>query len=423
MNQSLSHRKATQRICFKNKEGILLSNTSVHVELENHKFLFGCGAFDSLPATSDTEMGSIDFYHDGKMPEKEFFEERVEKWLKVFNYGTIPFYWGGFEPTEGDVQTDSRMRAAKMLQSRGTKVKGHPLCWHTACADWLMDYDNPTILQKQLDRIHRDVTAFRGVVDMWDVINEVVIMPIYDRYDNAITRICKDLGRVRLVKEVFDAAKAANPDSVLLINDFNLSESYKILIDGCLNAGVPISAIGLQTHQHQGYMGQKKLEEILDRFSSFGLPLHFTENTLVSGTIMPADIVDLNDYQVDEWPSTPEGEERQKQEWAEMYGILFEHPLVEAITGWDFADGAWLGAPSGLIRKDNSAKPAYHELNRLIHEEWHTKETLRTDENGILTLTGFKGRYEALIEGKTTSFWLDEAGTTKESEEILVVTV
>ena len=47
---------------------------------------------------------------------------------------------------------------------------------------------------------------------------------------------------------------------------------------------------------------------------------------------MPSDIVDLNDYQVDEWPSTPEGEERQKNEWAQMYRILFEHPLVEALT-------------------------------------------------------------------------------------------
>ncbi|MDF2612109.1 MAG: 1,4-beta-xylanase, partial [Lachnospiraceae bacterium] len=214
-----------------------------------------------------------------------------------------------------------------------------------------------------------DVTAFRGVVDMWDVINEVVIMPVYDRYDNAITRICKDLGRVRLVKEVFEAAKAANPDSILLINDFNLSESYRILIDGCLNAGVPISAIGIQTHQHQGYMGQKKLEDILERFSTFGLPLHFTENTLLSGNIMPADIVDLNDYQVDEWPSTPEGEERQKKEWAEMYRILFEHPLVEA--------------------------------------EWHTEDEMRTDENGNITLEGFKGEYEIVLQGKTIKFYLN----------------
>ncbi len=408
MNQSFTHRKAVQKVYFADKEGNRLANTSVKAKLVNHKFLFGSGAFDSLPATSDVDMGTIDFYHGDDKPQRRFFEERVEKWLDVFNYGTLPFYWGGFEPNEGEVLTDSRMRAAKMFQKNHVKVKGHPLCWHTSCANWLMEYDNATILQKQLDRIHRDVTAFRGVIDMWDVINEVVIMPVYDRYDNAITRICKDLGRVRLVKEVFDAAKAANPDAVLLINDFNLSESYRILIDGCLNAGVPISAIGIQTHQHQGYMGREKLEDILERYSVFGLPLHFTENTLVSGHIMPPEIVDLNDYQIPEWPSTPEGEERQKQEWAEMYRILFGHPLVEAVTGWDFADGAWLGAPSGLIRKDNTTKPAYHELKRLIHEEWHTEEELHTDENGMISLEGFKGDYILSVQGKEVQYTLDE---------------
>lgn len=416
---NLAHRKASQKFCIVDSQGNKLTNTAVKAKLVNHKFLFGCGAFDSLPATSEVDMSKIDFYHDKNYPSKSFFEDRVDKWLNVFNYGTIPFYWGGYEPKEGEVQTDSRMRAAKMLQENNVKVKGHPLCWHTACADWLMEYDNATILQKQLDRINRDVTAFRGVVDMWDVINEVVIMPVYERYDNAITRICKDLGRVRLVKEVFEAAKAANPDAVLLINDFNLSESYRILIDGCLNAGVPISAIGIQTHQHQGYMGREKLEDILERFSTFGLPLHFTENTLVSGDIMPSDIVDLNDYQVDEWPSTPEGEERQKKEWAQMYNILFEHPLVEAITGWDFADGAWLGAPSGLIRKDNSTKPAYDELHRLIHEEWHTEGELRTDEAGVITVEGFKGEYELDIQGKTVKVNID----SDSKEEIINVTV
>lgn len=101
-----------------------------------------------------------------------------------------------------------------------------------------------------------------------------------------------------------------------------------------------------------------------------------------------------------------------------MYRILFEHPLVEAITGWDFADGAWLGTPSGLIRKDNSTKPAYDELKRLIHEEWHTKEDLRTDEAGVITLNGFKGQYEIRVEGKTAKFDLDNS-----DEDIITITV
>ncbi len=390
MSDKLASRKAKCRLHIVDKEGKPLGNKRLQLQQTNHAFLFGCGAFDTLPYANPAEG-----------EDRAFIEDRVNKWLELYNYGTLPFYWGRFEAVEGKPETESRMNAAQFLKSRNVKVKGHPLCWHTACADWLMDYDNKTILEKQLKRIQRDVTGFKGTIDMWDVINEVVIMPIFDKYDNAITRICKDLGRVGLIKEVFAAAKEANPEGIFLLNDFNTSISYEILIDGCLNAGVPITAIGIQSHQHQGYWGAEKLEKVLERYEHFGLPIHFTENTLVSGTLIPPEIEDLNDHQVDEWPSTPELEERQKNQMEEMYRILFAHPQVEAITGWDFADGAWLKAPSGVIREDNSLKPAYHMLKKLIKEEWWTDVEVCTDENGYVDVEGFKGDY--ILKGEAGS--------------------
>ena len=245
------------------------------------------------------------------------------------------------------------------------------------------------------------------MIDLWDVINEVVIMPVFDKYDNAITRICKEKGRIRLVKEVFAAAKESNPDALLLINDFNVSVSYEILLEGLLEAGVPISAIGIQSHQHQGYWGLDKLNNVLERFSRFGLPIHFTENTLISGDIMPSYIEDLNDWQVDSWPSTPEGEERQAREITEMYSVLFAHPLVEAITTWDFNDGCWLKAPSGFVRQDNSEKPSYYALQKLIHGDWETHEQLTTDGEGFVSFSGFKGGYALSLDGKKAAFDLN----------------
>ena len=97
---------------------------------------------------------------------------------------------------------------------------------------------NTDIFTTQINRIRRDVSNFTGIIDIWDVINEVVIMPIFNKYDNGITRICKEMGRIRLVREVFHAAKQANPDAILLINDFDTSESYDILVEGCLEAGI-----------------------------------------------------------------------------------------------------------------------------------------------------------------------------------------
>ena len=374
----LSHRKVNKRIRFTDKGGNPLSNREISVKQKDHKFLFGCGGFDFMP-----------FVMEGS----EEFKQVTDAWLEIFNYATLPFYWGNYEPEEGKPNKDVLMKTARYLKDKGVTVKGHPLCWHTVCADWLMGYDNETILKKQLARIDREVTGFKGVIDMWDVINEVVIMPIFDKYDNAITRICKEKGRVGLIREVFARAHESNPDAVLLLNDFNTSVNYEILIDGCLNAGVPISAIGIQSHQHQGYWGREKLEEVLERFSHFGLPIHFTENTLISGDLMPEYIVDLNDWQVDEWPSTSEGEARQAKEIEEMYRILFSHPLVEAITTWDFRDGAWLKAPSGYIRRDNSRKPSFEMLKKLVKEEWWTNTTVKTDADGWATVEAFKGDY------------------------------
>lgn len=403
----ISHRKVSKKIRFLDASGAPIANQSIKVTQTNHKFLFGCGAFEFLPYVMSQDE-KLDVPGGGPFASREQLEELTSSWLEIFNYGTLPFYWGRFEPEEGKPQTEQLMKTAQYLQSKNVMVKGHPLCWHTVCADWLMKYDNKTIMEKQLARIDREVKGFKGVIDMWDVINEVVIMPIFDKYDNAVTRLCKEKGRVRLIKEVFDRAHADNPEAVLLLNDFNTTTNYEILIDGCLNAGVPISAIGIQSHQHQGYWGREKLEEVLARFDHFGLPIHFTENTLISGDIMPAYIEDLNDWQVPEWPTTPEGEERQAKEIEEMYRILFAHPLVEAITTWDFKDGAWLKAPSGFLRLDNSRKPSFHMLKKLVKEEWWTDEEVRTDAQGYATVSAFKGEYLLSFDGKEAAATLTD---------------
>jgi GH35 family endo-1,4-beta-xylanase len=372
-----SHRIGECLVKVIDKNGNPVSEKDLVLNQKSHEFLFGCGAFDFL-----------DF--PGMQPNGD----RRDKWLALMNYGTLPFYWGRYEPEEGHPNYEMLKDAADRLVANNVTLKGHPLCWHTVCADWLLKYSDEVIMDKQLARINRDVTAFKGTIDIWDVINEVVIMPIFDKYDNAVTRICNKYGRVTLVKEVFAAARAANPDGTFLINDFNTSPQYEKLIEELLDAGVEISAIGIQSHQHQGYWGEAKLRDVLKRFSRFGLPIHFTENTLISGEIMPAYIEDLNDWQVDEWPTTEEGELRQEKEWEEMYRILFADPNIKAITGWDFADGAWLNAPSGLITKDNRCKPVYNKLLSLVKGEWWTKdEVIHTNSDGIVNIKGTKGTY------------------------------
>lgn len=392
------HRKKQTVLKFQRRDGSPVCGREVKIRQTGHSFLFGCGAFETLLVTDPAR----------KEEERAFYEERLEKWLQLFNYGTLPFYWGQFEAVEGKTRTEEIKRAALWLKERNVTLKGHPLCWHTQTAPWLLDLSNEEILEKQLKRIRRDVTEFKDIIDIWDVINEVVIMPVFDKYDNGITRICRQLGRTELVSRVFKEAKASNPNATLLLNDFNTSPRYEALIEECLEAGVPIHAIGIQSHQHQGYWGKEKTLDVLERFSRFGLPIHFTENTFISGHLMPPHIVDLNDYHVEEWPTTEEGEIRQADNVEEFYRILFADPHVDAITTWAFQDGAWLGAPAGLVRRDNSEKPSYRALRRLIREEWNTSEIRNTGESGMIGFNGFKGSYEAELDGVVKTFELQD---------------
>ncbi|MDR2599092.1 MAG: endo-1,4-beta-xylanase, partial [Oscillospiraceae bacterium] len=355
----------------------------------------GCAGFDTIQVVNNDLQGE----------EKKIAETKVEKMMEIFNFITLPFYWGRFEPVRGETQSLRTKKAADWLRDKGLAVKGHPLCWHTVCADWLLEFSDEEILRLQLERVKRDVTDFAGAIDIWDVINEVVIMPIFDRYDNAVTRICKSEGQVGLVKKLFDEARTANPNATLLINDFDMSTDYSDLVTKLLDAGVCIDAIGLQSHMHQGIWSEEKTKEVLDRFSKFGLPLHFTEINIVSGDLMPPHIVDLNDFVPDEWPTTPDGEYRQAEEVKTFYRWLFDCPLVEAFTYWSFSDGGWLNSPSGLVGKDGRVKPAYEDLKNLIHKEWRTPEhTLKSNDSGYINVSGYKGNYKACYDGLEVLF-------------------
>lgn len=100
----------------------------------------------------------------------------------------------------------------------------------------------------------------------------------------------------------------------------------------------------------------------------------------------------------------------------EMYRVLFSHPLVAAITTWDYRDGAWLKAPSGFIREDNSRKPSYEMLKKLVKQEWWTDTTVKTDENGWAEIEAFKGDYQISAEDRNA-----DVSLTDNTEMILVL--
>jgi endo-1,4-beta-xylanase len=385
------HRTADAVLHLKDRDGHAMANTTFTVGQTRHQFLFGCNMF--LLDPQDRSTGQ-DAYR------KQF--------AALLNFATLPFYWGLYEEEAGHPDKERLQAMAMWCHEHHIAVKGHPLCWHTLPPTWYADRSQEEMYQVQMERIHREVEAFRGRIDMWDVVNEAVIMPRFTQHPNHMTPLVQAHGVLPILQEAFTRAREANPRAILLLNDYDHTEAYEQLIEECLNAGVDIDAIGIQSHMHQGYVGNEEIWSICERFARFGKPLHWTEVTLISGDIKPEN--DFHTPQKD-WPSTPEGEARQAEEVVAFYSTLYSHQAVEAITWWDFRDACWLGAPTGLLRRDMSPKPAYERLMELIKGEWwFGQQTLTTDASGTVSLSGPRGTYELTVAGKKCDLILDEGG-------------
>lgn len=409
----MPHRVGERAIQLLSPNGEPLARRDVEIAQTRHAFGFGSTGFELIPyANGETEAASADA------------AQLAEDWLGVFDSATLPFYRGEFEPQPGKPLTHRIRTAARWFAERDVRLKGHPLVWHTVKAAWMDALAPEEAWRLTLERIRRELGDFRGLIDTWDVVNEAVIMPVFanepDGVPNVISRIARAKGRIPLIREAFEAARETDPGATLLLNDFDLSSAYECLIEGLLENGVRLDGIGLQTHMHQGYWGEEAMLAMVDRFARYGLPLHLTENTLVSGELMPAHIVDLNDFQPESWPSTPEGETRQAEELVRHYRSLVAHPSVHSITYWGITDaGAWLGAPAGLLRTDGSRKPAYDALRELVRGEWWLPPTrTRTDDNGVVRVSGFLGDYRVTVGAASARVTLDRAGSDAELARI-----
>ena len=388
------HRKGTVILSPVGPNGQALPpGVRLEVSQTRHKFLFGCNIF---------KLGRCRTEADNAAYEKHFAE--------LLNYATLPFYWWTYEPRKDqplDARTDEIVRWCK---AHGVTTKGHPLAWNYVDPRWLTGTPQE-VMQLQFERVGRCAERFKGEIDIWDVVNEAAE---YDREElkkraPKLTEAIAKIGIGEYVRTAFTVARKANPQAMLLINDYRTGRDYqdKVIKELVDKEGKPLyDVIGIQSHMHGGYWGAAQTWDVCERFARFGKPLHFTETTVVSGPKKGST-----------WVTTAEGEQQQAKAVTEFYTVLFSHPAIEGITWWDFTDqNAWQAAPAGLVRDDMTPKPAYEQLHDLIKGKWWTKADVETGPNGQATLQGFYGQYkvDATLGGRhlTGKFSLEKTIST-----------
>jgi len=380
------HRKADATVSVVDASGKPVPGARVAVEQTRHAFLFGSNIFNW-----------------GRLPDAELEAAYRKRFADLLNYATLPFYWANYEPRRGEPEHARTAKVARWCKEQGIATKGHPLAWNSADPRWLPD-DLEEIRRLQMARIEDCVSHFRGLIDRWDVVNEATH---FDREEFVRRRAPKHsamwqkVGQMEFTRQCFAHARKAGPHATLLINDYRTDPAYERVIEQLVDEeGRPMyDVIGIQSHMHGGAWPTRKIWEVCERFARFGVPLHFTETTILSGE---------RNWQKPRgapWPSTPEGEAYQAEHVVRFYTMLFSHPAVEAITWWDFADlHSWKGAPAGFLRKDMSPKPAYDELMKLIKGKWWTKTALESAADGTAEFRGFLGDYQVTVTadgGKT----------------------
>ena len=253
------HRTGTTELLLTRPDGETLGDTEVVVEQHAHAFGFGNIGFELLRMVGGPDpegAEKVEAFGGAADIEPERFQAQ---WLRLFNSATLPFYWGRYEPVRGRPDEARLRRTADWLVARGIRIKGHPLVWHTVQPDWLLGLPIAEVEALLRERVRTLAGAFAGTIDLWDAINEAVIMPVFANGANAITPLAQQLGRVGMIRLAVEEARAANPAARLVVNDFDLSPAYERLLEEVLDTGVRIDAIGLQSHMHKGYRGEEAI--------------------------------------------------------------------------------------------------------------------------------------------------------------------
>jgi GH35 family endo-1,4-beta-xylanase len=362
------HRAGTLEVTVVDADGKPVPDADVHVEQSRHEFLFGCNIF---------AFGRL-----GTDEQSELYQTRF---AGLLNFATLPFYWAGYERRQGQPDHQRLEPVIEWCRAQGITTKGHPLVWNhdAGSPHWLPD--DPATMRKLSDaRVTDCVTRFRGKIGIFDVVNEAA-EPYRNCTKTKLTELVRKIGIEDFTRRPFELARKANPDATLLINDYNTGPDFEKVIRSLEIDGKRLyDTIGIQSHMHGGPWAHSRTWSVCERFAKFGVPLHFTETTLVSGPKKGG-----------KWqPTTPEMERSQAKGVAEFYTILFSHPAVEAITWWDLSDArAWQGAAAGLVRRDQSPKPAYHAIYELIRKKWWTRCSGKTDSRGRFTTRAFFGKH------------------------------
>ncbi len=265
----------------------------------------------------------------------------------------------GIRPAEDRWNFESTDAFADFARKNDLSIVGHCLVWakDDRTDEWMMkDGDSEVGREEMLSRIEEHIKTVAGryadVVSMWDVVNEA----IGDSNEGLLRdSVYSRSTGMDFIVTAFKAARAADPDALLIYNDYNghkpgKREKLIELLTKLKAAGAPVDAYGMQGHFELGDDSLGQLRVTFDQLREIGIKVVVSE--------LDIDVVTRGKWWADGGkhrdelksfdPYTNglpmEIEQIQIEQYIELFKLFDEYSdIIERVSFWNLHDGqSWL---------------------------------------------------------------------------------
>jgi len=260
--------------------------------------------------------------------------------------------WDATEPSRNSFSFSGGDVIANLAKNNGQLLRAHALLWHNQLPNWVTSghwskAELTSIIQNHIAGV---AGHYKGIPYAWDVVNE----PVNDDGTWRQSIFYTTFGGTSFIDVAFRAARQADPNAKLYINEYNLEyagakfNTMYGLVKQLVADGVPIDGVGFQAHMIVGSM-PTDIGTRLKAFTDLGLEVAFTELDIR---------MDL--------PATQAKLQQQKQDYQTIVSACAKLPKCVGVTTWGYTDkhswipGTFPGTGAGLVWDENyNKKPAY----------------------------------------------------------------
>jgi endo-1,4-beta-xylanase len=272
------------------------------------------------------------------------------------------FKFGPIHPAPTTFFFDDADYIINFAEQNGMKMRGHNFVWHRALPAWFATYVTPHNAEQVLvNHIETVAGRYKGRIHSWDVVNEAI--QVSDNLPNGMRNSPWQKVLPNYIDIAFRTARRVDPHALLTYNDYDIEgedpastakrAAVLELVRGMQHRGVPIDAIGIQSHIHAGpsHTYGPALQQFMKDVQSLGLKMMLTEMD-VNDRDLPADI--------------PTRDKAVGDLYASYLNTTLANPSVIALLTWGITDrSTWLnhegarkdGLPERSLPFDADLKP------------------------------------------------------------------